>query len=180
MPKSVTRTLRLDDDVDSALEKMAEEKGESVNAVVGRALRRLVEWDRLAERAGLVAISPLTLGRLMDTLTQEQARELGEQIGAEVWKPIIISRFGSITLDSVLKSIELISRYMGRFDFIYSTEGTKRVVTIRHSAGVRWSEFYSGAAVPLFAEALGITVTPVVSEELASLEFEAPRSKSDG
>jgi hypothetical protein len=175
--KSVTRTLRLDEDIDVALEKMAEEKGESVNAIAERALRKLVEWDRLAESAGLVSISPLTIGRLMESYTMEQARELGEFVGNEVWEPIIISKFGSITLDSVLKSIELISRYMGRFDFIYSTEGTKRVVTVRHSGGVKWSEFYWGAATSLFNRALGLTISPTLTEELASIEFELPEKR---
>lgn len=180
LPKSVTRTLRLDDDVDAALEKMAREKGESVNAIAGRALRKLVEWDRLAENAGLVVVSPVTLGRLMDLQTQEQARALGEFVGNEVWKPIIISRYGTVTLDSVLKSIELISRYMGRFDFVYSAEGSKRVITIRHSSGIKWSAFYLGAAAPLFNQALGLETNTAMSEELASVEFEMPENEKRG
>ena len=173
----MTRTLRLDDDVDAALEKMAEERGESVNAIAGRALRKLVEWDKLAENAGLVAISSTTMGRLMDSQTPEQAKALGEFVGNEVWKPIIISRYGEVSLESVLKSIELIARYMGRFDFIYSTEGSKRVVTIRHSGGIKWSQFYLGAATPLFSQALGLNFSAVTTEELVSIEFEMPQSK---
>jgi predicted transcriptional regulator len=173
----VTRTLRLDDDVDAALEKMAEERGESVNAIAGRALRKLVEWDRLAENAGLVIVSSTTMGRLMDSQTSEQARALGEFVGNEVWKPVIISRYGEVTLDSVLKSIELIARYMGRFDFVYSTEGSKRVVTIRHSGGIKWSEFYLGVATPLFSQALGLNINPVTTEELVSIEFEVQEKR---
>jgi hypothetical protein len=174
LPRSVTRTLRLDDDVDDALEKMARERGESVNTIAAAALRKLVEWDRLAGNAGLVVVSPITLGRLMDSQTLDQARALGEFVGGEVWKPVIVSRFGEVTLDSVLKSIELIGRYMGRFNFIYSTEGTRRVVTIRHSGGVKWSAFYLGAANSLFTRALGVAFNPTVTEELVSIEFEMP------
>ena len=175
LTKSVTRTLRLDDDVDAALERMAEESGESVNAIAGKALRRLVEWDRLAEKAGLVIVSPITLGRLMDSQTLQQAKALGEDVGAEVWMPVIMSNFGEITLTSVLNSIELISRYMGRFDFHYATEGTKRVVTVRHAGGLKWSAFYLGAATQLFKEALGLDCKPILTEELASLEFDVPQ-----
>ena len=171
----MTRTLRLDDDVDAALERIADESGESVSAVVGRALRKLVEWDRLAEKAGLVVVSPITLGRLMDSQTLEEARELGEEVGMEVWKPIIISNFGEVTLASVLNSIELISRYMGRFDFHYASEGSKRVVTVRHAGGLKWSAFYVGAATRLFKETLGLECKPTLTEELASFEFEIPR-----
>lgn len=134
----------------------------------------------MAANAGLVAISSMTLGRLMDSQTHEQARALGEIVGNEVWKPIIISRYGEINLESVLKSIELIARYMGRFDFVYSTEGTKRVVTIRHSGGVKWSEFYLGAATPLFSQILGLEFNPMTTEELISIEFEIHESKMKG
>jgi len=175
----VTRTLRLDDDVDAALERVAEESGESVNAIAGKALRKLVEWDRLAEKAGLVVVSPITMGRLMDSQTLEQAKELGEVVGVEVWKPVIISNFGEVTLTSVLNSIELISRYMGRFEFHYATEGPKRVVTVRHAAGLKWSAFYLGAAISLFEKTLGIECKPTLTEELASLEFEMPRRGGD-
>jgi predicted transcriptional regulator len=177
LPKSVTRTLRLDDDVDAGLEKMAEERGESVNAIAGRALRKLVEWDRLAESAGLVAVSSMTLGRLMDSQTPEQASAIGEFVGNEVWKPIIISRYGEINLESVLKSIELIARYMGRFDLIYSTEGSKRVVTIRHAGGIKWSNFYLGAATPLFSQVIGPGFNATATEELLSIEFDVPEGK---
>ena len=173
----MTRTLRLDEDVDEALEKMAQERGESVNTVAGRALRRLVEWEGLAGSAGLVLISPVTLGKLMDSQTPEQAKALGGFVGNEVWKPLIVSRFVEVSLDSVLKSIELIGRYMGRFNFIYSTEGAKRVVTIRHSGGLNWSNFYVGAATSLFTETLGLAIKPVITEELASIEFEMHEGK---
>jgi len=166
-------------DVDAALEKMAMDGGESVNAVAGRALRRLVEWDRLAEKAGLVLVSPLTLGRLMDSQTLEQARALGEVTATDVWKPIILSHYGEVTISSVLESIELISRYMGRFDFHYATEESRRVVTIRHSKGAKWSAFYAGAGKTLFSS-LGLNTEASETEELVSLEFEKPSSEEKG
>jgi len=174
----VTRTLRLDEEVDSALEKLAEERGESVNAIAERTLRKLVEWDKLAENAGLVGISSTTLGKLMNSQTPEQARALGEFVGNDVWKPVVISRYGEVTLEHVLESMELIARYMGRFDFIYSTGGTKKVVTIRHSGGMKWSEFYLGAATSLFSHALGLAIKALMTEELISVEFHMPAGKT--
>jgi hypothetical protein len=176
LPKSVTRTLRLDEDVDAALERLSEESGESVNAMAGRALRKLVEWDRLAETAGLVVISPLTLAKLMNAQTLEDARALGRTIGSEVWKPIIISNFGEVNLTSTLETVRLISRYMGRFDFHYVTEGSKSVVTIRHSGGIRWSAFYLAAADSIFGEILGLDCRSSMTEELVTLEFNMPES----
>jgi len=132
-----------------------------------------VEWDRVAENAGLVVISPVTLGRLMGSLTVEQAEALGGSIGDEVWTPIVISKYGEVTLSSTLESIELISRYMGRFEFHRTTEGTKNVITIRHAGGDKWSAFYLGAANSIFRKSLGLDFSHHESEELVTVEFDA-------
>ncbi|HXY56065.1 MAG TPA: hypothetical protein VEH01_00490 [Nitrososphaerales archaeon] len=144
-----------------------------MNLVVGRALRRLVEWDRVAENAGLVVISPVTLSRLMGSLTVEQAEALGESIGDEVWMPIVLSKYGEVTLVSTLDSIDLISRYMGRFEFHRTAEGTKNVVTVRHGGGRKWSAFYLGAAKSIFKKHLGLDFVHHMSEELVTIEFDA-------
>jgi predicted transcriptional regulator len=176
LPKSVTRTLRLDENVDAALERMSEEAGESVNSIAERALRKLVEWDRLAESAGMVVVSRTTLGRLMDTQTIEQARTLGMYIGSEVWKPIIISNFGEVNVTSALETTRLIARYMSRFEINYATEESKNVVTIRHTGGIKWSAFYQGAADSLFGKILGLDTKSSMTEELVTLEFNMPKS----
>ena len=179
LPKSVTRTLRLDEDVDAALERMAEEAGESVNVIAGRALRKLVEWDRIAAKAGLVVISPITLGKLMDSQTLEQARALGESIGNEVLKSIMISIYGEVSMSSALETIKLMSRYMSRFEFHYATEGSTRVLTVRHTQGIKWSAFYLGIADSLLGETLGLDFKSNMTEELASMEFDMPRKAGE-
>lgn len=176
MPGSVTRTLRLDEDVDVALKRMADEAGESVNVIAGRALRKLVEWDRLAERAGLVVLSPITADVLMDTQTVEEAERLGRSTFGEVLRPFMISISGEVTVASALEVIELLSRYMNRFEFHHTTEESRNVITIRHSRGVKWSAFYLGAIESLFGKTLGLGTKSRMTEELVVLEFEKPKS----
>jgi predicted transcriptional regulator len=173
---SVTRTLRLDEDVDAALKRMADESGESVNVIAGRALRRLVEWDGLAERAALVVISPITLGRLMDKQTLEEARSLGESVDSDVLMPFMTSISGEVTLTSALEVIKLISRYMARFQFHHVTSDSKNVITIRHSGGMKWSAFYMGVVESLFGKTLGLNTKSRMTEELVALEFDMPKS----
>jgi len=160
------------------LEKMAKDSGQSVNALAERALRRLVEWDRLVEKTGLVMISPVTLGKLMQSQTLEQARALGVSTATDVWKPMILSYYGKADTSSVLESIELLARYIGRFDFNYATEGPKKVVTVRHSRGAKWSAFYAGAAETLFSS-LGLDLQITETEELVSIEFETPGAEKE-
>ncbi len=48
-PKSITRTLRLDAELDDNLLKLAESENISVNLLINKALTRYVEWDAHAE-----------------------------------------------------------------------------------------------------------------------------------
>src|SRR6266566_3353557 len=54
--KSVTRTIRIDEDIDFQLEKLAHEQRVSVNYFANQALRKFVEWDVFADRLGFVTL----------------------------------------------------------------------------------------------------------------------------
>ena len=154
---------------------MADEAGESVNSMAERALRKLVEWDKVERSANLIMVSAITLRRLMDKQTVEEARALGRSAARDVFGPIVISTFGEATMDSTLETIRRMSRYMGRFEFHYATGGSKNIVTIRHPGGIKWSAFYLGAADSMFGEVLGLEIKSSMTEELATWEFSVPR-----
>src|SRR2546426_5593313 len=78
---SVTRTIRIERDVDDFLRKFGDREGVSVNLLVNKAIRRLVEWDIYAEKFGLVALPSSLIERMMDRLTDEEAGELGRWVG---------------------------------------------------------------------------------------------------
>jgi hypothetical protein len=48
--KTVLRTIRIDKNLDDALDKDAEEHGVSENALVSSILAKYIEWDRYAEK----------------------------------------------------------------------------------------------------------------------------------
>jgi predicted transcriptional regulator len=168
---TVTRTLRLDDDVDKALEKLAEEEGESVNVLANKALRRLVEWDVRAEKMGLVSIERDALIRMMEPFTLEQAKELGRLSGRETWVPMMLYLYGNVSVDSVLKSRDVIDRYMLRFSSEYTFRDGKYHVTLRHSMGVKWSAFYAGAIEDVLPKMLGMDVVTTLTEDACFFEF---------
>ncbi len=171
---TVTRTLRLDSDLDRAIRKLADEKGETVNAVASRALRRLVEWDALAEKLGMVMITPEVLVKLMETHTVRQARNLGEWVAKELWGPYVRYHYMTLDLDSVRSSLELHARYAARFEFDTSTDGGKAYWLFRHSMGLKWSAFYEGVAIELLVGLLGVKPQSSITDELCAVEFEVP------
>jgi len=73
---SVTRSVRIEKDADERLRHLAEQGDTSVNTLVNRALRKFVEWDAYGEKFGFITLPSAMLIKLMDCLTDEEAREL--------------------------------------------------------------------------------------------------------
>ena len=174
---TVTRTLRLDEDLDQALEKLAREEGESVNVLASRALRKLVEWDFQAGKVGLVSIDKDTLIRLMDKQTPDEAKELGRSAVTEVVVPDMLYLFGAITIDSGLRLVSVIDRYMLRIDSEYSFRDGRHHLTLRHSMGPKWSAFYAGAVEELLAKNLAMDVVSTMTDDACFFEFQ-PKVKA--
>src|SRR5947209_20437989 len=78
---SVTRSVRIEKDADERLRQLASQGDTSVNTLVNRALRKFVEWDAYGEKFGFITLPSAMLEKLMDCLTDEEARDLGEWAG---------------------------------------------------------------------------------------------------
>ena len=174
---TVTRTIRLEAELDEALEKLASDGGESVNALLNRTLRKLAEWDRVAEAFGIMGVAQGTLIRLMEAITQDQARELGVWAAREQWEPMMRYMYGQVSVDSVLRSIDLLARNSSRFIFDHVVMGRKHVITIRHSMGMKWSSFYEGAARTTIEDLLGLKCVTQLTGETVDVEFQTQDKK---
>src|SRR3989442_6755630 len=76
-PDTVTRTFRIDRDVDRKMEGLSSEGRVSMNQMANKALRRYVEWEVNAEKFGTVTTSASTIRKFFDYLTIKQAKEMG-------------------------------------------------------------------------------------------------------
>src|SRR5438128_10077350 len=80
--RSVTRTLRLDEDVEAGIVEMAEREQFSFNLLANRALRKLVESEDKAGKFGFIQVPTSLVEKVCNILTDEDARELGSEAGA--------------------------------------------------------------------------------------------------
>src|SRR3989442_9472323 len=74
---SVTRSVRIEKDADERLRQLAEQGDTSGNTLVNRALRKFVKWDAYRDNVEFSTLTPVSLVKLMDCLSDEEARELG-------------------------------------------------------------------------------------------------------
>src|SRR5436309_14623592 len=87
--KSVTRTIRIDEDIDFPLEKLSHEQRVSVNYFANQALRKFVEWDVFADWFGFVTLPSDTFAPLVCSTTPEQAKHVGTWFAKNMAQPLI-------------------------------------------------------------------------------------------
>src|SRR3989440_5660129 len=143
---SVTRSVRIEKDADERLRHLAEQGDTSVNTLVNRALRKFVEWDAYGEKFGFITLPSAMLIKLMDCLTDEEARELGIWAGKNLVKEYITFWFKEVIPETLLEGFpKLLAKYGRAFAYEELEEGDRRTIIIKHGSGAKWSTFYEEA-----------------------------------
>ena len=111
---------------------------------------------------------------MMDTLTLDEARSLGQWTGTDILEPQTRYLQTEMNLENVIRVVDLLGRYSGRFRFDHTVAGRKHILTIHHDMGPKWSAFYEGAASKVLRDILHIDSAFSATDELCSFEFELP------
>jgi len=154
---TVSRTVKIEASSDAKLEAVAREQNVPVNALVNKAINRFIDWEVHAEKFRFMSVSPSTQAKLMDYLTEEQARELGKWWAENAIIGLIVFWFKKFDFDALMKAIELLGSEYGRIfthKFSIDDDGNYTIV-LRHERGLKTSYFYEEAAKSLFTR-LGI------------------------
>ncbi|TLZ70726.1 MAG: hypothetical protein E6K10_07235 [Methanobacteriota archaeon] len=169
---SVTRSVRIEKDADERLRALADQSDTSVNTLVNRALRKFVEWDAYGEKFGFVAVPGIMLTKLMDHLTDEQARALGSWAGKNLLREFITFWFKEITPETLLEGFpRLFAKYAHAFAYEEHVEDDYRVIILKHGSGPRWSTFYQEATETAFRELINREVHVEKSENQVVLRL---------
>lgn len=142
---SVTRTIRIERDVDEFLRKFADREGISVNFLVNKAIRRLVEWDVYAEKFGMVSLPESLLVKMMESLNDEEAGALGQWVGQNLLPEFLTFWFREVSLQTVVMGYSrLTARYAGAFEYEERSREGRWTIVFKHGGGARWSIYYEG------------------------------------
>ena len=169
--KSVVRSLRLDEDVDKSLHKLASDEGISVNSLVNRALRRYVVWDVNSSRFGGVTLAGASLTRIMNYLSDDEVREYAQWVAENSVRDFVTFFFGDVTLHTLLKGLKLLGDYGGHFVYEESTTGRVRTVVLKHGRGMKWSIHYGEWVSLAVKRLLGLKVETEKTENQVIFRF---------
>jgi hypothetical protein len=155
--RSVTRTLRLDEDVEAGIVEMAEREQFSFNLLANRSLRKLVEWEDKASKFGFIQVPTSIVEKVFSILTDEEARELGREAGTNTLPEMVLFWFKKFNPETALKAMEMIGSYGNAFRLQYTLDGDTDTVVLKHDRGPRVSAFYAELFGSLF-KAMGAKV----------------------
>jgi len=172
MARSVTRTFRLDDELDQAIQTHSRNENVSVNFVMNRLVRKFIDWDLPAERFGAFLVAPLLLRRLYDQIDDVSAENLGREIAHDFYEPFIKFLFGELTFATTLMLFRRVSEYSGNFVFD-SSDKQSHVIVLRHNGGQKISSYYTGVLKGLYVEILKMKLNVESTRDLciAQLRF---------
>jgi hypothetical protein len=155
--RSVTRTLRLDEDVENGIVEIARREKLPFNLLANKALRKLVEWESKADKFGFVNFPAATLEKLFASLNDEQARTLGKAAGTNMIPEMIFFWYKKFDIGTALKAIKLVASYGKPFMLEHTIDGRADIVVLKHDHGPRVSAYYSELLRAMF-ESLGASV----------------------
>ena len=177
MPRqTITRTVRLSPEVDRELQQLAKQERVSVNYLVASSLKRLTEWDILAEKFGFVAVPGFLHARMYSYFTVEQARELGEWAAKNFGRDFILFRFKKLSLDTVIEALRLLgSRYARIFSLEHTFDGKAHTIIVKHGLGAKGSVFNEEFLTGIFKGLLNLDPESERTEDQVVLRLKIPR-----
>jgi hypothetical protein len=173
---TTTRTVRIEDTIDRALHGLAADEGVSVNYLVNRALRKLVEWDAHAERFGVVSVPTAQLDRMMGYLTEEQARDFGAWVGNNLVREFLTFWFKDVSARTLMQAYPRLSSQYGRlFEYVESSDGSRWTIVLKHGGGRKWSVYYEELLRAMFREILGVEASIAATDGQVVARFDSTK-----
>ncbi len=139
--KSLLRTVRITPELDEVLQKDAQAKRTSVNALITSILTKYAEWDRFTEKFGYVNISKELFCSVLSAADDEKLTEAAAELGMRLPKEIILFFFKELNVDTFLAYMTLTCKYGHIAENEVETRGRNYTVTIHHDLGDKWSNY---------------------------------------
>ena len=139
--KTVLKTMRIPASINTLLEKDADSKGVSVNALLSMIMTKYAEWDRYIERFGGITIKPQALKEILEAVDEDKLVEIAKRSGSRFPREFVLFWFKRANLDNYLESLKLAFKYKGYAHYELETDGSEYTIILVHDLGEKWSNF---------------------------------------
>jgi hypothetical protein len=139
--KTVLKTMRISDYINTVLEEDADSKGISVNALISMIMTKYAEWDRYIERFGGITIKAQALKEILGEVDDDKLVAIAKRSGSRFPKEFVLFLFKKTSLDTYLQSLKLVCKYKGYARYELETDGSDYTIILIHDVGEKWSNF---------------------------------------
>ena len=170
---SSVRSFRIDKVFAEILYNEADRMGISVNAMMNSILKQYTEFTRFQSKLDMIVINREIFTSILKCIEENQAFDLGLEMGTELPNDTILFWKKHVTIDSVIEYIEkilCIYGSIGTYDEI--TETNKKIIVIRHRLGFKGSKFLHGYIKSLFKNMLGMESEIQITDHSIKVQLE--------
>lgn len=155
--EAVTRTFRINREILDVLEAEAERESLSASALLNRILQRYVENTLWGDKYNWVNLSASSFSRLIGTLREDEAYQLGRESAGGEKEGIIDFVWKGRTLEDFLQFVERnYGTYSGWFRGAHQANDDKYMFVATHGFDRSWSFFVAGYLQALLQAVQGV------------------------
>ena len=176
--KTILRTIRVSEELDSLIEKDAEDQNISANALITKIITHYVEWQRVIEKTSYVLMTSSLFKAIINEVSDEKIEEVAKTVLTTVIKELSILEFGKSDFDSILKTMFLIGKYETGLRTSASSpvdgKDVRYTLTLYHDWGPKGSILFKTYFDNLIRNETGKPPTTSITEDVVTITF--PRS----
>jgi hypothetical protein len=139
----------MDEEVAAIIAEQARQESTSDLHVIQRAIDRYARWHLWEEKFGFISMPTSMERKLVNSLTEEQVRELGRHLAESFAKDFVNYVFKTPSLDNVLLAFRYLARPYANFFTLQEHNPEDHTLMFVHGRGVKvsvlWEEIISFA-----------------------------------
>ncbi|TMI36219.1 hypothetical protein E6H25_03385 [Candidatus Bathyarchaeota archaeon] len=139
--RTVAKSFRVNEKALGALQEEANRQSVSVNTLVNQLLLDYSEFGRFLQRINALRLSRKTFQEILNSVPDDNLVKAGQIAGKSGPMTIIASKWGKITVSTVIEFIHDLSAYANLFEYYEKNENERWTITLMHELGPKWSTF---------------------------------------
>lgn len=168
---SRVKAIRITEEMEENLEEEAERKGISVSNLVNTIFNKYIEYDRFAERFGIVLITKSLFRELLNGVNDSEIDRISNYLGNINPREASILWNGTSNTESILRIMSMFSTYGKSVECEIKKLNNRRTVIFKHDFGIKWSKFISNYWLKALANTSDDAYNLEISENEVAITF---------
>ncbi len=147
----------------------------STNSLLTSIIVKYAEWDRYAEKFGLVSLSRADSRVILEAIDDGKLSQIGKDLGERAFKEFFMLWFKKTDVEKMLEGISLWCKYAGIAEYDFETDGRNYTITLHHDIGEKWSNLIGNLISQGIKTGLGLPNPKLdFTDNLITIKFFVP------